>query len=216
MDRLQHKINYRFKKTELLKAALTHSSISSNVGKNYERLEFLGDRLLGVAVASMLYKTFSAEPEGNLSQRFVALVCKETVAEVARKIGLGQFILVADEEIRNSENVLCDVCEALIGALYLDAGINEAMKFVENYWSDLIDKRVSPPKDAKTLLQEVAHIKGLGAPAYKVVKRSGLEHEPIFTVEVSLGCDFTAQGKGHNKKLAEFAAATKMLELLDK
>ena len=216
MDKLQQKINYSFKNTDLLMAALTHASVSSNIGKNYERLEFLGDRILGVAVASMLYKSFPSEPEGNLSQRFVALVCKETVADVARKIGLGEFMRVADGEIRNNENVLCDVCEAIIGAISIDSSIDRAIDFVNANWIDLIDKKVAPPKDAKTLLQEVAHIKGLGVPHYEVVSRSGLEHEPIFTVEVKLGEGIKACGKGHNKKLAEFAAASKMLELLDK
>lgn len=216
MDKLQQKLNYKFVKPELLKAALTHSSISSNVGKNYERLEFLGDRILGVAVASMLYKSFPAEPEGNLSQRFVALVCKETVADVARKVGLGEFLRVADEDIRDNENVLCDVCEAIIGAIFIDGGMDSAIGFVNANWLDLIDKKVAPPKDAKTSLQEIAHIKGLGVPHYEIVNRSGLEHEPIFTVEVKLGDGIKACGKGHNKKLAEFAAATKMLELLDK
>lgn len=216
MDKLQQKLNYKFVKPQLLKAALTHSSISSNVGKNYERLEFLGDRILGVAVASMLYKSFPAEPEGNLSQRFVALVCKETVADVARKVGLGEFLRVADDDIRDNDNVLCDVCEAIIGAIFIDGGMDSAIGFVNANWLDLIDKKVAPPKDAKTSLQEIAHIKGLGVPHYEIVNRSGLEHEPIFTVEVTLGDGIKACGKGHNKKLAEFAAATKMLELLDK
>ena len=216
MNELEQNIKHEFKRKELLKAALTHASVSSNVGKNYERLEFLGDRVLGVTVAAMLYEAFPFEPEGNLSQRFVALVCKETVSEVARKINLGQFILVADEEIRDSDNVLCDACEALIGAIYLDSGIDEAMEFVRSCWSGLIDKKLAPPKDAKTLLQEVAHIKNLGAPRYEIIKRSGLEHDPVFTVEVRLNDSLRVCGKGHSKKLAEFAAATKMLELLDK
>lgn len=209
---IEEVLKYKFVNSKLLTTALTHSSMSSSPSKNYERLEFLGDRVLGMAVASLLYRIFPTEPEGNLSQRFTALVCKETVAEVARSIGLGKFLQVAEDDIRENENVLCDVCEAVIGAIYMDAGVTEAIDFVEQHWKDLIDKRVAPPKDSKTQLQELAHVKGLPAPIYEIIDRSGPEHEPVFWVKVSLGDDLSAQGKGHNKKLAEFAAATKMLE----
>ncbi len=212
---IENTLNYKFKNHKLLETALTHSSVSSNISKNYERLEFLGDRVLGMSVASLLYKIFPNEPEGNLSQRLTALVCKETVAEVARNIGIGNFIQVADNEIRENENVLCDVCEAIIGAIYIDTDVTRAMEFVEYHWKGLIDKRVAPPKDAKTKLQELAHIKGVPAPVYEIINRSGPEHEPIFWVEVRLGKDLRAEGKGHNKKLAEFAAAAKMLEQIN-
>lgn len=212
---IEEVLKYKFANPKLLNVALTHGSVSSNPAKNYERLEFLGDRVLGMAVASMLYKIFPNEPEGNLSQRFTALVCKETVADVARSIGLGKFLQVIEDDIRDNENVLCDVCEAIIGTIFVDAGVAEAVNFVEQHWKDLIDKRVAPPKDAKTKLQELAHVKGVPAPVYEIVDRSGPEHEPIFLVKVSLGENLSAQGKGHNKKLAEFAAATKMLELLE-
>jgi len=215
MANVEQMIKYKFKNPQLLKSALTHSSVSSNVAKNYERLELLGDRMLGVSVASMLYEMFPNEPEGNLSQRFTALVCKETVADVAKNIGLDKAMFVADDEIRQNENVLCDVCEAVIGAIYVDSGMDEAFAFVKDYWQDLVGKHIAPPKDAKTTLQEVAHVKGYLPPIYKVVDRSGLEHEPIFTVEVSLGKDLKALGKGHNKKLAEFAAASKILEQIN-
>ena len=209
-------LKYNFNNPKLLQKALTHSSISSLAAKNYERLEFLGDRVLGVSVASLLYKIFPHEPEGSLSQRFTALVCKETVAEVARNIGLGKYINAADNEIKNNENVLCDVCEAVIGAIYIDGGVEAAIDFVEKNWKDLIDKRIAPPKDAKTRLQELAHIKGLDYPVYQIIDRSGPEHEPIFTVELKLNDQLVVTGQGHNKKLAEFDAATKMLELITK
>ena len=209
-------LGYSFNNQKLLQKALTHSSISSLAAKNYERLEFLGDRVLGVAVASLLYKTFPHEPEGSLSQRFTALVCKETVSEVARSIGLGKYINASDGDIKNNENVLCDVCEAIIGAIYIDGGVEAAISFVEKNWKDLIDKRIAPPKDAKTTLQELAHIKGLEKPSYQIIERCGPEHEPVFTVELRLGDDLVITGQGHNKKLAEFEAATKMLELIEK
>ena len=128
MEELENILQHQFKDQKLLKIALTHSSVNSHVAKNYERLEFLGDRVLGVSVASLLYKMFPAEPEGNLSQRFTALVCKETVAEVAKMLNLGEFMIVADEDIRENETVLCDVCEAVIGAIYIDGGVDEEVQ----------------------------------------------------------------------------------------
>lgn len=215
METLQQILKYRFKNAGLLQKAITHGSANSHVDANYERLEFLGDRVLGVAVASLLYKLFPNEPEGNLSQRFVGLVCKETVAGVAVSLQLDKFLNVATEELRRNENVLCDVCEAVIGAIYIDAGVDAAIEFVDNHWRALIDKNVAPPKDSKTKLQELSHHLGLGTPVYKVVERLGSEHEPVFEVEVWLGEGKTARGKGKNKKLAEFAAASAMLEKMN-
>lgn len=208
-------IDYKFKNKETLKQALTHGSVSSDLRKNYERLEFLGDRVLSVSIADLLYENFSCEPEGSLSQRHTALVCKETVAEVARGIKLGKEMKIANEELRDNENVLCDVCEAVIGAIFIDGGFNEAFKFVKKHWEGLLLKDLTPPKDAKTALQEIAHIKGLGAPVYKIISRSGSEHEPIFSVSVSLKIVGDEIGEGKNKKLAEQSAATKMLGKLN-
>ncbi len=216
MEELENILQHSFRDKNLLKIALTHSSVNSHVAKNYERLEFLGDRVLGVSVASLLYKIFPSEPEGNLSQRFTALVCKETVAEVARILNLGKFMIVADEDIRENESVLCDVCEAVIGAIYIDGGVDAAINFVNLHWKDLIDKRVAPPKDAKTTLQEVAHVKGFGVPQYEIIGRDGPEHAPRFTVRLKVEGAADVLGHGHNKKLAEFDAAAKMLERISK
>ena len=215
MEELENILQHQFKDQKLLKIALTHSSVNSHVAKNYERLEFLGDRVLGVSVASLLYKMFPAEPEGNLSQRFTALVCKETVAEVAKILNLGEFMIVADEDIRENETVLCDVCEAVIGAIYIDAGVDAAINFVNLHWKELIDKRMAPPKDAKTKLQEVSHAKGHGVPVYKLEERKGSEHEPIFYISVEIDGLSPERGKGKNKKLAEQEAAAKMLKKLE-
>ena len=214
MENLEDILKHKFKNPELLKKALTHGSVTSKVSENYARLEFLGDRVLGVSIASLLYNLFPHEPEGNLSQRFTGLVCKETVAMVAKTLHLDEFMIVADEDIRNNENVLCDVCEAVIGAIYIDGGVDGAIAFVNKHWRELIDRRVAPPKDAKTMLQEVAHVKGLGTPTYRLVERKGSEHEPTFFVGVSLNGIEEQVGKGHNKKAAEFAAAAKMLEII--
>ena len=215
MEQLQQILKYQFKDVSLLKKALTHGSVCSDVLGNYERLEFLGDRVLGEAVAHLLFNIFPKEPEGNLSQRFVRLVRKETVAEVALVLKLDEFMRVSSDELRTNVNVLCDVCEAVIGAIYIDAGSEEAIKFVNNHWRELIDKNVEPPKDAKSKLQEIAHVKGFGVPQYKVIGREGNEHEPIFEVEVSLGVGKTVSAKGKNKKMAEMAAAKAMLEKIN-
>lgn len=215
MEQLQQILKYRFSNAALLCKALTHGSVNSDVLANYERLEFLGDRVLGEAVAHLLYNIFPKEPEGNLSQRFVRLVRKETVADVALSLKLNEFMKVANDELRNNVNVLCDVCEAVIGAIYIDGGSSAAIDFVNNHWRELIDKNVAPPKDAKSRLQEVAHVKGFGAPQYKVVGREGNEHEPIFEVEVSLGVGKSVTAKGKNKKMAEMAAAEAMLEKIN-
>lgn len=215
MKELQQILRYQFKDVELLCKALTHGSVNPDVLANYERLEFLGDRVLGEAVAHLLYNIFPKEPEGNLSQRFVRLVRKETVSEVALSLRLNEFMQVANSELRNNVNVLCDVCEAVIGAIYIDGGSSAAIDFVNNHWRELVDKNVAPPKDAKSRLQEVAHVKGYGAPQYKIVGREGNEHEPIFEVEVSLGVGKSVRAKGKNKKMAEMAAAEAMLEKIN-
>lgn len=212
LEELQNILQYKFNNPALLKQALTHSSHTTDVSQNYERLEFLGDRVLGLSVAALLYRIFPQEPEGNLSQRFVAQVCKETVAQMAQKLQLGRFMIVANNDIRENENVLCDVCEAVIGAIFIDAGDEEAIKFVNTHWKELIDKNVEPPKDAKTKLQEVAHVKGLGMPAYEVESREGSEHEPLFHVIVKLKGVAPERGTGRNKKLAQQEAASNMLK----
>ena len=213
MKNLEEKLGYKFKDAGLLTHALTHSSYVNDAAKNYERLEFLGDRVLGVAVAKLLCVKFPKEPEGSLSQRFVALVCKETVAEVARAIGVPPYIKIANAEIRDNENVLCDVVEAIIGAIFLDGGFTAADDFVKRNWLDLVKKDITPPKDAKTALQELAHVKGFSAPVYQLVSREGSEHEPVFLISVTVG-NRVETGKGKNKKIAEQEAAKKMMHVL--
>ncbi|MBQ9235039.1 MAG: ribonuclease III [Alphaproteobacteria bacterium] len=212
--KLQDLLNYQFNTPELLQRAITHSSMKQKVDANYERLEFLGDRVLGMAVAFMLYNIFTNEPEGGLSQRFVHLVCKETVAKVALDVQLDKFMKVISDDLRHSENVLCDVMEAVIGAIYIDGGQEKALEFVSAHWRDLINRDITPPKDAKTTLQEFAHHHKLPPPDYEVISRNGSEHEPIFTVKVNIGSNLQASGSGKSKKLAEFAAAQALLERL--
>ena len=177
-------------------------------------LEFLGDRVLGVAVAEMVYRVFPAEPEGSLSQRFMALVCKETVAEMALKLGLDRYIMAESVDVHHNDNVLCDVCEAVIGAMYLDGGCQTAIDFVQERWRPLVDTHTRPPKDAKTLLQEAAHEKGLPAPRYVEIGREGAEHNPVFHMQVEIDGTEAQTGSGRNKKMAEQNAAEKMLAFL--
>ena len=211
-EKIEQIIGYNFQNRRLLQQALTHSSFSGKVSENYERLEFLGDRVLGVAVAEMLYKTFPGEPEGSLSQRHTSLVCKETVSEVVRNMGLDKYIRIANEDIRENDNVLCDVGEVIIGAIFSESGADEPFAYVRHHWEKQLHKAVIPPKDCKTALQEMAHTKGLEMPVYEVIKREGSEHEPIFHIAVRLGADREEIGTGKNKKLAEQDAAHKMLE----
>ena len=213
MLELQNILQYRFNNEKLLDKAITHTSINSSVDANYERLEFLGDRVLGMATAALLYKIFPDEPEGNLSRRFVSLVCKETVAEMAVELQLNKFMKVLSSELRENVNVLCDVMEAVIGAIYIDGGIDASIKFIEKHWKNLIKEQVSPPKDAKTALQEWAHHQGFPTPKYSLIERTGSEHEPMFVMQVEVG-DKKAKGKGKNKKQAEFMAAKKLLEMV--
>lgn len=215
MDKIEKIIGYTFKNQALLRQALVHSSSSSDLNKNYERLEFLGDRVLGLCIAFLLYQEFPHDPEGNLSQRHVALVNKETVADVARSLNVGPYIKLANEEIRDNDNVLCDVCEAIIGAIYLDGGHEEALKFVRQNWCSCLTKTLTPPKDAKTTLQELAHVKGLGVPVYHVLKREGSEHEPVFYIGVALHGVSETIGTGRNKKHAEQEAAKLMIKKIE-
>ncbi len=213
-EKLELGLHYHFKNKHLLHQALTHTSKTANLSENYERLEFLGDRVLGVAVAEMVYRTFDKEPEGNLSQRFMALVCKETVSEMALKLDLDKYIMAESVDVHHNDNVLCDVCEAVIGAIYLDSGSVQAIEFVQHFWRPLIDTHTRPPKDAKTLLQEAAHEKNLSAPRYIEIGKEGAEHTPVFHMQVEIDGLEAQQGSGRNKKMAEQNAAEKMLQVL--
>lgn len=215
MEKLQQILGYSFKNQHLLKQALTHGSVTKNLHYNYERLEFLGDRVLGVSVAEMLYKMFPNEPEGSLSPRFMALVCKETVAEMVLKLEINKYIVAEGIDVEHNDNVLCDVGEAIIGAIFLDAGSDTAIKFVQRNWQPLVDTHTMPPKDAKTSLQEYAHSRGWKTPHYEEIGREGTEHDPTFFMKVVVFGHGEASGHGHNKKLAEQDAARKMLQRLE-
>jgi len=215
MENIEKNIGYTFQSKKLLNQALTHSSVTADIHKNYERLEFLGDRILGLTIADMLCTTFIDEPEGSLAQRFVRLVCKETVAEVVRNLGIPKHINAINKDVCSSDNVLCDVGEALIAAIYLDShNLNTSREFIRRNWLPLIDKKSQPQKDYKTFLQEKAAILNLPAPQYRLIEKAGPEHAPTFMTEVSIGIEHRALGQGSNKKHSEQEAASAMLKLL--
>ena len=199
----------------LFERALTHGSHGRDT---YERLEFLGDRVLGLVVADWLYRRFPDEPEGKMSRRYNALVARETCAEVGRALELPPFIRLgkqAREDHANlSDNIIGDVVEALIGAIFLDAGIERAKAFVQLNWSGFLDGQKRAPMHPKSTLQELAAERKLGVPVYETVARVGPHHAPRFRVKVTLGRHGEAEAEGSSKQEAETAAAAALLENL--
>lgn len=212
---LSRNLGYTFKDEHLLQQALTHSSVSGNKHKNYERLEFLGDRVLGMTIAHLLYNIYPNDREGELSPRFNRLVCAETVAETARRLKLNEYIIAKDRDIIERTNVLCDVCEAVIGAIYIDSDINTAIGFVEKHWQPLFNKNLTAQKDFKTALQEKLHKLKQPFPVYEIMEKTGKEHNPLFTIKVQCEDGRFALGQGHSKKEAEQHAAKELLQILE-
>ncbi len=219
--KLAELLGHGFAQPELLARALTHPSAATRQGAiddSYERLEFLGDRVLGLIVADMLMARFPQEPEGALALRHAELVRRESLAEVAREIGLDGYLRLAKGEEaageRHNPALLANACEAVIAALYLDGGLAVAWSFVERLWSARLEDDVRPPQDAKTALQEWAQARALGLPKYREVGREGPAHEPHFTLEVTVGSAPPACGEGRSKRLAEQAAAARLLARL--
>jgi ribonuclease III len=199
----------------LFERAVTHSSLARD---SYERLEFLGDRVLGLVVGRWLFERFATEPEGQLSRRHNALVARETCAEIGREIGVPGLIRLGkqarDDGAANSENVVGDVVEALIGALFLDSGLDSAEAFVRRAWGPALDRQGRAPVHSKSALQELAAARGWSPPAYEIVTRSGAQHAPRFTVRVAIRNAGEATAEGSSKQEAETAAATALLEQL--
>mgnify|MGYP002629754854 CR=1 FL=1 len=221
LEALQDILGYRFARPELLRQALIHSSSTSDRLDSNERLEFLGDRVLGLHVATMLYAKFPNEEEGPLGYRFSALVRRESLARVARSIGLGAFIALSPGEREaggaNKDGLLSDTCEAIIAAIYLDGGFDAAQPLIERYWTPLLDEDLSPPKDPKTALQEWAQARGHGLPEYETMGSEGPDHAPVFTVRVRVGIVGGPEqsASGASKRAAEQAAAAALLKDLE-
>lgn len=212
---IEERLDHKPLDPALFKRALTHSSRGEG---HYERLEFLGDRVLGLTMATWLYEVFPDDPEGNLSRRFNALVSGETCAEIARELGAGGQVILGkqarDDGAADSDNVLGDVVEALIGALYLEAGFEKAAAFIRNAWGDRVSTRDRVPKHPKSELQEWAAANNRKPPAYRLVGRTGPHHAPRFDVEVEISGAGTANAEGLSKQEAETAAAKALLEKL--
>jgi ribonuclease III len=215
-------LGHAFTREELLTEALTHpSAIARRGGKrrHYERLEFLGDRVLGLVVADLLWRRFADEAEGELTRRHAHLVRREALAEVARTLGLGRYLIVSPSEdaagVRDNPRVLADVCEAVIAALFLDGGLEVATRFVARWWEARMAALGAPPRDPKTALQEWAQARGLPLPAYRTVPGEGPAHRRLFSVTVRVEGLPPATATGATKRAAETAAAAAMLAALD-
>jgi len=216
--RLEQRLGYEFTDKKLALTALTHSSYGDGRRKHVdnERLEFLGDRVLGLMTANRLYDVTTGN-EGNMARKLNALVRKETCAAIAREIDLGEAIMMSPSEERqggrDKTSILGDCCEALIAALYLDGGMVAALAFYDEFWDEEIQKVTQRSmKDPKTELQERVSAVGGGLPLYSVIERSGPDHRPMFVIDVTCEKVGSARGTGKSKKMAERYAALHLLE----
>ncbi|MCZ2328533.1 ribonuclease III [Bartonella sp. F02] len=215
VSRLEKLTGYNFKDEDRLKRALTHSSVQDSEQGNYERLEFLGDRILGFLIAEMLYQFFPQASEGELSVRLNGLVNAKTCADIAQEMGLPDMVHVGFEMKnlggRRLVNIYADVIESLIAVIYLDGGLESVRPFIQRYWKDRALQMNAGRRDAKTELQEWAHTQGNVQPQYRVVNRCGPDHDPVFMVEASVSGFEPEIGQGSSKRQAERMAAEKIL-----
>ena len=211
---LQKKINIKFKSINYLKKAITHKSYDSL--NNYEKLEFLGDRVLGLVISKKLIELYPDQKEGVLDKRLASLVNKNRCLEVSKNIGLEKFILIGNKSNKSKiENkILSDCIEALIGAIYYDKGFEASEKFILNMWKNLIVSSELTIIDSKTKLQEYSLKKFKSLPIYKLVSSSGPKHKPKFTISVKLKNTKFFEGSGNSKKKAEQSAAKILLDSL--
>ena len=216
---LEGRIGYSFKRPELLVRAVTHSSMSSPTRDDNQRLEFLGDRVLGLVMAEAMLAQDRKATEGQLAPRFNALVRKEACADVAREIDLGAGLKLGRSEMlsggRRKQALLGDAMEALIAAVYLDAGFETAKEMVVRLWGDRVSKVEADARDPKTSLQEWAQARGLKPPTYELLKRSGPDHAPIFEIAAKLENGESAEASDNSKRKAEQAAAKALLSRLE-
>ncbi|MGH6943032.1 MAG: ribonuclease III [Geminicoccaceae bacterium] len=218
---IEERIGHGFADPGRLEQALTHSSAAGRgrrARRSNERLEFLGDRVIGVVIADALFRQFPTEGEGDLSRRHAALVRRETLAEVAAELTLGRWLILARSEEesggRDNPGILADALEALIGALYLDGGLAAAEAFIARHFASRIAGMAEPPRDAKTALQEWAQGRGLGLPSYRATQVAGPAHAPSFEVVVMLADFPPASATAGSKRAAEQAAAEMLLAKL--
>jgi ribonuclease-3 len=218
---LAARLEHPFDDIDLLKRAVTHRSAASASSRkgHYERLEFLGDRVLGLVIAELLFRRFPREAEGELARRHAALVRGEALSEVAEDIDLAAFLRLAkgEEEAGERENraLLANACEAVIAALYLDGGLPAAERFICAHWMALLKREPQPPRDSKTALQEWAQGQGFPLPNYRETARLGPPHDPVFTVAVEVQGEAPATGQGRSKRKAEQDAAGRLLARIE-
>jgi ribonuclease-3 len=215
---LEKRLGYRFKNQALIERALTHASVkgSKTAREDNERLEFIGDRVLGLAIVEILNEAFPEASEGELARRYNRLVKGETCAKVGRDLGLGTFMVLSESEAesggRHKPTILADAVEAVLGAIFLEAGFNKARDVVRRLWESEGEPHPKASVDAKSALQEWAQGQGLALPHYVEVERTGPDHAPFFTSEVRIKGKQPARGEGASKRAAEQAAATALLE----
>jgi ribonuclease III len=227
-DDFVRRLGHQFVRPELLVEALTHSSAlhpqrgqsrrAKPARRGYDRLEFLGDRVLGLVVADLLWRRFPSEPEGLLTRRLTQLVRRETLAQVAESVGLGRHLALSHAEAAAgtaaNPGILADACEAVIAAIYLDGGFAAAAGFVRRLWEPLIGETGLPPRDPKTALQEWSQARGLGLPVYQLVATSGPDHAHRFTVAVRVADTDSVTATALSKRAAEAGAAAALLARL--
>lgn len=221
LDGFGERLGYRFRNRRLLAVALTHASLADALshGETNERLEFLGDRVLGLIVAELLLESYPEEQEGDIARRYAHLVRRETLARVAGGVGLGEELNLSSGEAatggRDNPGVLADACEAVIGAMFLDGGLDAVRGFVRRHWTPLMRESAEPPMDPKTKLQQWAQGRGLSLPSYRTVASEGPSHKPVFRVEVAVAGHPLASGEGPSKREAERSAARALLKAVD-
>ena len=217
-SKVEEIIEYKFKDLHLLERALTHSS--TNDTYNYQRLEFLGDRVLGLVMAGALFTEFKSENEGGLAKRHTALVQGRTCTLVGKTHDIGAHIILSTSEREAggqlNDNIIGDVVEALLGAVYIDGGYEPAQKVILKLWGDNIRTLDEAPQDPKTELQEWVQARGLDLPTYDVVDKTGPDHAPVFVVRLSVDGQDSVDAEGLSRRQAEKTAAEKMLKRLDK
>lgn len=215
-DALAGRTGHVFRDAALLSAALTHPSARSETGADYERLEFLGDRVLGLIAADLLFRRHPAADQGELALRYNALVNAETLASVADELGLAEFIRTGAEisvaSAKKLTNLRADIVESLIAAIYLDGGLEPARVFVERFWGKRADADPHARRDPKTALQEWAHRAVADTPVYDSLSREGPDHAPLFRVRVRVGALAPTEGEGRSRRAAEQAAAAALLD----
>lgn len=213
LEKLEERIGYRFKDQERLRNSLTHSSTGTST--NYERLEFLGDRVVGLVMAHILFDEFPDENEGDLAKRHAALVQGKTLARLAREIDLGNAMQLSDAERASggaeNDNILADGMEGMIGALYLDAGLEKSQDILKKLYGDSVYVMLNPPQDPKTALQEWAQARSLPLPKYELVGKEGPDHAPTFAVRVSVEGFPPWTCQGPSRRVTEKQAAGMLL-----